>query len=268
MLTVAPSGYYAWRGRRPSARAVRDGQLARQLRLIHAEHRRAYGRPRLHRALRAAGVRIGERRVRRLMRAVGLEAHGRRRFRVTTDSAHRQPVAANLLGRAFRVAVPNRVWAADITFLGTQEGWVYLAVVLDLASRRIVGWAVRSTLHSDLVVAALRMAFSRRRVAPGLVHHSDQGCQYASAEYRRVLDAHHCCVSMSRRGDCWDNAPVESFFSSLKAELQPAPVWPTREASAMAIADYIERFYNARRLHSALDYRSPADFERTLRVAV
>jgi putative transposase len=267
VLVVTPSGYYAWRSRPLSARARADAQLTTRLRLVHAAHRQVYGRPRLQRALRAEGIYLGEKRVRRLMQAAQLVVRRRRRFRVTTDSTHTDPVAPNRLARRFAVAQPNRVWAADLTALPTGEGWCYLAVVLDLASRRVIGWAAGATLETTLPLAALQMALLRRRPAPGLVHHSDRGTQYASAAYQRVLAAHGITASMSRVGNCWDNAPVESFFSGLKAELADR-VWTSRQQAHHAIADHIERFYNCRRLHSALDYRSPADFEASFAAAV
>jgi putative transposase len=242
--------------------------LITQLRLVHADSRQTYGRPRLHRGLRARGIRIGERRVQRLSRVAGLSPRYRRRFHATTDSTHVLPVVPNQLARRFAVTTPNTVWAADMTALWTAEGWCYLAVILDLASRRVVGWAVRATLETDLVLAALHLALGRRRVAPGLLHHSDRGRQYASHAYQRVLADYGITPSMSRVGDCWDNAPVESFFSHLKAELLPARPWPTRATAHAAIADHIESFYNRRRLHSALRYQSPADFEATNAAAV
>jgi putative transposase len=260
-LGVTRSGYYAWQRRPLSARAQQDRQLTRQLRVVHAESRQTYGRPRRHRALRAGGIRIGEKRVPRLMRAAALDAHGRRRFRVTTESAHRLPGVTNQLARRFAVTTPNTVWAADIPALWTRQGWCDLAVILDLASRRVVGWAVRPTLETELVLAALPLALGRRRVRPGLLHHSDRGRQYASAAYQPLLAAHGLTPSMSRVGNCWDNAPVESFFSGLKAELLPQRPWDTHRTAHAAIADHIEAFYNRRRLHSALDFRSPADFE-------
>ena len=266
-LEVTPSGYYAWRTRPVSARRQHDLALVRRLQVIHAEHRHAYGRPRLQHALRREGIRLGDRRLRRLMRAGQLTARGRRRYRVTTDSGHQQPVAPNLLARRFDVPRPNRWWAGDITFVWTAEGWLYLAVLIDLASRRVVGWSLQSTLQTALPLAALRQALARRPVPRGLGHHSDRGVQYASDQYQVVLQQHRIRVSMSRRGDCWDNSVVESFFSSLKAELHPA-TWPTREDARTAITDYIERFYNCQRLHSALGYCSPADFEAQLKVAV
>jgi transposase InsO family protein len=219
----------------------------------------------LHRALRDEGVRVSPKRVARLMRQAGLSAQGRRRFRVTTDSAHAWPVAANQLARHFAPGLPHRVWAADITALWTRAGWCYLAVVLDLGSRRVVGWAMRRSLETALVRAALHVALGGRP-APEL-HHSDRGSQYASHDYRALLDARGIAVSMSRVGNCWDNAPVESFFSSLKAELVSAASWETPHEAEIAVADYL-RFYNHHRLHSALGYRSPAQYEGSLAVAV
>ena len=264
-LGVTRSGYYAWAQRRPSTRALRDVHLIHRLRLVHAIHRRVYGRPRLHRALRDEGIRISPKRVARLMREAGLTAQGRRRFRVTTDSTHAWPVAANHLARQFAIAPPHRAWAADITALWTQAGWCYLAVVLDVGSRRIVGWALRDSLEVGLVLAAVHVALGARP-APAL-HHSDRGSQYASHDYRALLRSHGITVSMSRVGNCWDNAPVESFFSSLKAELVASAAWRTPQEAAFALADYL-RFYNHQRLHSALGYRSPAQYEAALAVAV
>jgi transposase InsO family protein len=264
-LGVTRSGYYAWAQRGPSPRRLRDVALIRRLRLVHATHRQVYGRPRLHRALRTEGIRISPKRVARLMREAGLVARGRRRFRVTTASTHAWPVAANHLARDFAVAPPHRVWAADITALWTGAGWCYLAVVLDVGSRRIVGWALRDSLETELVTAALHVAL-RGRPQPAL-HHSDRGCQYASHDYRRLLDARGITVSMSRVGNCWDNAPVESFFSSLKAELVSASAWPTSREATTAVAEYL-RFYNHERLHSSLGYRSPAQYEVSREIAV
>jgi transposase InsO family protein len=262
---VARSGFYAWQRRPPSRRARQDCQLIRRLRVVHAMHRRVYGRPRLHRALRDEGVRISPKRVARLMRAAGVTAQGRRAFRVTTESAHAWPVAANQLARHFAIDHPHRRWAADITALPTRAGWCYLAVVLDLGSRRVVGWAVRSSLETALVLAALHLALGSRP-APRL-HHSDRGTQYASGAYRTVLDGRGITASMSRVGNCWDNAPVESFFSSLKAELVSGARWATHADAEAAVADYL-RFYNLHRLHSALGYRSPAAYEASWPVAV
>jgi transposase InsO family protein len=266
-LDVSPSGYYAAQQRPPSRRAQRDTTLLRRLQVVHADSRCTYGRPRLRQALRQEGVHVGDRRVRRLMRTAGLVARGRRRYRVTTDSRHDGPIAPNQLARAFAVARPNRVWAGDITAVWTHEGWLYLAVLLDLASRRVVGWAADETMETALPLAALRQALERRHIRRGLLHHSDRGVQYASARYQNRLQHHGIRVSMSRKGNCWDNSVVESFFSTLKTELQPT-TWATRAEARAAIADYIERFYNVRRLHSTLAYRSPADFEAQFKVAV
>jgi putative transposase len=202
-----------------------------------------------------------------LMRVGGLVARGRRRYRVTTDSTHTAPVARNQLARAFAVARPNRVWAGDITALWTAEGWLYLAVLLDLASRRVVGWATDDTMETALPLAALRQALARRRIRRGLLHHSDRGVQYASGRYQALLRRHGLRVSMSRKGNCWDNSVVESFFRTLKTELHPA-TWPTRGHARRAIAEYIERFYNRLRLHSTLNYQTPAEFEAQFRAAV
>jgi putative transposase len=266
-LEVSPSGYYAAQQRAPSPRQCADVALVRRVQVLHAEHRRVYGRPRLQHALRAEGIRIGDRRLRRLMHAGGVRAHGRRRYRVTTDSRHDAPVASNRLARAFAVKQPNRVWAGDITALWTAEGWLYLAVLLDLASRRVVGWAADATLQTTLPLAALNQALQRRHIRRGLLHHTDRGVQYASARYQAVLQRHAMRVSMSRKGNCWDNSVAESFFSTLKTELHPA-TWPTRAQARAAIAEYIERFYNCHRLHSTLAYRSPAAFEAQFNVAV
>jgi putative transposase len=259
-LAVSPSGYYAWRSRPASRRSETDIGLRHAIRVAHAASRGRYGSPRIHRVVRAQGHAVGRNRVIRLMRAEGLSARRRRRFRVTTESQHAWPVPANLVRRQFRPAAPYHVWAADITYLETAEGWLYLAVVLDLFSRRVIGWALRLTLHTDLVCAALHLALGRRQPAPGLVHHSDRGLQYASAEYQRLLTEHGIVPSMSRRGDCWDNAVVESFFSTLKQELETRR-WPTYAAAMTAIAAYIDGFYNPVRLHSTLDYQPPNAFE-------
>jgi putative transposase len=263
-LGVARSGYYAWAARGPSVRADVDQQLTRQLHLAHADSRGTYGRPRLHRVLQTRGIRVSAKRVARLMRAAGLVARGRRRYRLaTTDSRHGSPIAPNRLHRRFRVTRLNAVWAADITGCPLQGGWCYLAVILDLASRRVVGWALQRTLDATVVTAALTRALISRRPTRSLLHHSDRGCQYASRAYRQQLAAAGIRVSMSRRGNCWDNAPVESFFSTLKTELLPVRPWEDYHVAQAAIADYIDTFYNRRRLHSSLGYLSPAAFEAT-----
>ncbi len=255
------SGFYAAQRRPVSARGTLDTALRQRLRVEHAAAHYRYGSPRLHQRLQAAGYTVGRNRVIRLMRAEGLRACRRPRVRHTTQSGHAQPVAPNRLAGAFTAARPNTVWAADLTYLETADGWLYLAVILDLYARRVVGWATGTTLATALPLAALRRALAHRRPAPGLLHHSDRGVQYASAAYQAVLARHGLRCSMSRRGNCYDNAVVESFFSSLKQELGVAR-WPSRDAAAQAVADYIERFYNPERLHSTLAYQSPVTFER------
>ena len=267
MLRVTPSGFYAWRQRPPAPRAIEDARLTAHVRAAHAESRQTYGRLRLQRALRARGLYVGEKRVRRLMRAAQLHARGRRRFRVTTDSTHALPVARNYLARRFAIAETNRVWAADLTALPLETGWCYLAVVLDLASRRVVGWALAPTQHTDVALTALSRALATRPVAPGLLHHSDRGVQYASSAYQHVLRTHGVIASMSRAGDCWDNAPVESFFSGVKAEATPPDGWGSYEQATATVAAHID-FYNRTRLHSAIGYRSPIDFEANRRVSL
>jgi putative transposase len=265
-LDVSRSGYYASLCRPPSKRAATDARLTAQLRLAHADSRQTYGRPRLCRALRARGIAVSGKRIARLMRAAGLHARGRRRFVISTQSNHGERIAPHRLRRRFHQRKLNRVWAADITACWTREGWCYLAVILDLASRRVVGWAVRRAPGPELVIAALRVALPRLRGRPRLLHHSDRGIQYASQAYRSALARHRITASMSRRGNCWDNAPVESFFSTLKAEALPLQPWRDAYDATAALGEYI-LYYNDRRLHSALDYRSPSDFEVTRRRA-
>jgi transposase InsO family protein len=235
-----------------------------KVRAAHTKSRRRYGAPRVHAELQAQGERVGKKRVARLMREDGLVARRRRRFVRTTDSRHNHPIAPNLLDRQFgveQVAGPNRVWVSDLTYVPTREGWIFLATVLDLASRRIVGWAMRETLEAELTLAALRMALADRRPAPGLVHHSDRGSQYACSDYRALLDAHGLVASMSKKADCWDNAVAESFFASLETELILESDWLTRDAARQAIFEYIEVWYNRERRHSSLGYRSPVHYE-------
>jgi len=268
VLHVSPSGYYAWHGRpliTPRVRA--NAALRRRLRVVHAASHGTYGSPRLQRALRDAGIRVGRNRVIRLMRVEHLAGRPRPRFRVTTDPDPAAVAWPNLLHRRFAVPAPNRVWAADITALSTREGWLYLAVLLDLYSRRVVGWAVRPTLASDVALAALQLALGRRHPPDGLLHHSDRGTQYTSVAYQRLLQRHRMRCSMSRPGNCYDNAPTESFFHTLKNEIGERS-WSSRRVATQALADYIERFYNRQRLHSTLDYRSPARFEAEPAVAV
>ena len=265
VLGVSPSGYYAWRGRPLFSPQVRANQrLRRRIRVIHAESRQRYGSPRIHAALQASGERVGRNRVIQLMRAEQLRGRPRRRFRVTTtrSDATASP-APNRVNQVFQVSKPNTVWTGDITAIPTGEGWLYLAVLLDLYSRRIVGWAVRPTLETELVGAAWHMAVARRQPARGLIHHSDRGSQYTSDRYQALLRAHGVMCSMSGSGNCFDNAPTESFFRTLKVEIDDQCYWPTRRAATGAIAAFIDRFYNTERLHSTLNYRSPAGFERS-----
>jgi transposase InsO family protein len=271
VLEVAPAGYYAWRGKAtPTAHAIADERLLLTIRVAYQASDGTYGAPRVQRELRDEGLHVGTKRVARLMRDDGLVGRAPRRRGVrTTDSTHAYPTAPNLLDRQFDVSgvAVNRVWVSDITYVPTREGWLYLAVVLDLASRRVVGWAMRETLETELASAALRMAVGARRPPPGLIHHSDRGVQYACAEYRALLEAHGMRASMSRRGDCWDNAVAESFFATLELELIVRSVWPTRDDARRAIFRYIETWYNRARRHSTLGYRSPATYEQEVRDA-
>jgi len=274
VLEVAPSGYYAWRKRPTCAHAIADERLLLHVRGAHTASDGTYGAPRVCRELKSQGHHVGQKRVARLMRTDGLVGTPtRRRAPRTTDSTHGFPIAPNLLARCFAVydangvAEVNRTWVSDITYVPTREGWLYLAVVLDLASRRVVGWAMRDTLAAELALEALQMALDQRHPAPGLVHHSDRGVQYACTAYRDVLAAHGLAASMSRRGDCWDNAVAESFFATLERELIDRWDWRTRAEAATALFDYIATWYNTRRRHSTLEYQSPAAYERQLATA-
>lgn len=262
VLGVSRAGFYAAQARPPAPRVTADQRLAVQIAAIHRESRRCYGSPRVHAELRARGQCTSRKRVARLMRTAGLAARRRRAFRVTTQSQHHRPVAPNRLARQFTAPAPDRVWVTDITYLPTVEGWLYLAVVLDLFSRRVVGWALSDWLGDGLALEALGMGLARRHPGPGLLHHSDRGSHYASAEYRAILAAHGMIPSMSRVGSCWDNAVAESFFASLKVELGPDTAWPTRAAARHAVFEYIELFYNTQRRHSTLGQLSPRAFER------
>jgi putative transposase len=266
VLGVSRAGFYAWLGRPPSARARLDRRLRVAIRAIHAASRGSYGSPRVHRELRAHELRCSRKRVVRLMRAEGLRAKRRRRSRVTTPAAATRPVAPNVLARQFQPGGLNRVWVGDLTACWTLEGWLYLAVLLDLGSRRVVGWAAGALADQALTLAALQRALVVRRPAPGLVHHSDRGTPYTGAGYQAALATHGLMPSMSRRGDCWDNAVAESFFATLKTELLTDARWPTRAAATAAIGGYIEGWYNSRRRHSTLDYVSPVEYEQPLHV--
>ena len=264
VLGIARSGYYAWARRGVSARAQADEDLAAQIAQVHEASRHTYGAPRVHAALRAGGTVCGRRRVARLMRVAGLVGRARRRRARTTvaDPAHLP--APNLVARNFAAPAPDRLWIGDITYVPTWEGWLYLAVLLDAHSRRVIGWAMADHLRVDLALDALGMALAARRPAPGLVHHTDRGCQYTAAAYAASLVAHGLVISMSRAGDCYDNAMAESFFATLKAELIDTRPWPTHRTARQAIFEWIEVFYNRQRSHSALGYRSPVAFEQAL----
>ena len=264
VLGVARSGYYAWARRGVSARAQADEELAAQIAQIHEGSRRTYGAPRVHAVLRGRGVRCGTRRVARLMRAAGLVGCHRRRRARTTAADPRQVPAPNLVAREFAAPARDRLWIGDITYVATWEGWLYLAVLLDAHSRRVVGWAMADHLRAALARDALDMALAARQPAPGLIHHTDRGCQYTAGGYREALAARGIAASMSRAGDCYDNAMAESFFATLKGELNDTRPWPTRRAAQQAIFVWIEVWYNRQRIHSALGYRSPLAFEQAL----
>jgi transposase InsO family protein len=262
VLGVARSAYYAWARRGVSARTTDDEVLATQIAAAYARSRRTYGAPRIHAELRAQGIRCARKRVARLMRAAGLAGCHRRRRMRTTIAAPAHTPAPNLVARDFRAAAPNRLWFGDITYVATREGWLYLAVLLDAHSRRIVGWAMADHLRAELALDALAMAFRARRPPPGLVHHTDRGCQYTAEAYQARLAAHGIACSMSRSGDCLDNAVAESFFATLKAELVDVQIWPTRAAARLAIFEWIEVWYNRQRRHSTLGYLAPVTHER------
>jgi putative transposase len=262
-LEVSESGYYTWACRSPSAAERRRDTLLAAIRQIHADVKARYGSPRMTRELKARGHECSENTVAELMREHGIRAKTPRRFVRTTDSNHRLPVAENILDRDFEPTGPNESWCADITYIPTGEGWLYLAVVEDLFSRMIVGWSMDETMESRLVVDALTMALARRRPGAGLLTHSDRGSQYASEHYQRVLAEEGITCSMSEVGQCWDNAPVESFFGRLKCEIEPRELFATRDQARAELFEYLEVFYNRVRLHSSLGFLSPVEFERT-----
>jgi transposase InsO family protein len=264
VLGVSRSGFYAWLIRKPSQRASQNQALQEQIGQIHRDVKQRYGSPRMHRELLARGYRVGRHRIARLMRAANVHARRRRCFVRTTMSRHGFAVAENLVMRNFTVRRTDRVWASDITYVPTREGWLYLAVVLDLCSRFVVGWATSSRIDGELVLNALDNAVRRRRPPRGLIHHSDRGSQYAAHGFRRALKRHGMRCSMSRKADCWDNAPTESFFGTLKAELVNDAAFESRQAACDSLFEYIELFYNRQRLHSALDYQAPATYEMKL----
>jgi putative transposase len=262
VLAVSAGGYYDWRGRPQSPMTERREALVVAIKAIHGEVKARYGSPRIHAELVARGEPCSVNTVARLMREGGIAAKTKRKFRCTTDSNHDRPVAENIVDRRFDPEAPDQVWTADITYVATGEGWLYLAAVEDLHSKRIVGWSMGPRIDSRLVVDALEMALAARQPGAGLVAHSDRGSQYASEHYQRLLAGRGITCSMSRRGNCWDNAPMESFFASLKKELTHSETFATREQARASLFEYIEVFYNRVRRHSSLGYMSPIEYER------
>ena len=260
-LDVSVSGYRAWkRGGRPDRKRLTDSQMLALIRSIHKESKGAYGGPRVVRELRKRRFSASKGRVERLMRENGIHARHKRRYKVTTDSKHTLPVAENLLARNFAPSAPNRVWTSDITYLWTEEGWLYLAIVLDLFNREVVGWSIKPRMTADLVTDALTMAWFRKRPAVGLLYHSDRGSQYASQAFQKKLGDYGMACSMSRKGNCWDNAPTESWFNSFKNERIHGLRYATHAKMRAEAFEYIEVFYNRKRLHSTLGYKSPMEF--------
>jgi len=262
VLAVKRSSYYAWQARGPSRRHQANALLEARIRAVYGDSDQTYGSPRVHRELVTMGIGCGRHRVARLMRGAGLWAVSRRRWRTTTRRDPRRAAAPNRLQRAFGVQGPNQVWATDLTYVATRAGWLYLAVVLDVGTRRVIGWAMAQHLRETLPLEAVAMALGRRRVQPGLLHHSDQGRQYTSARYQALLRQHQMLPSMSRVGDCWDNAVAESFFATLKCERLHRREYRTPADAQHDIAGYIEGWYNPRRRHSALGYLSPMEYEQ------
>jgi transposase InsO family protein len=267
LLGVTRQGYYAYASRPPSGRVLADAELCAAIREIFDETGETYGSPRVLRELRRRAIGASKRRVERAMRGMGLTPPTPRRHCTTTQRDPTHPVAPNELNRDFSATRPNERWVTDITYVWTDEGWAYLAVIVDLFSRAVVGWALDATLATSLPVAALESALKRRRPSGALMHHSDRGCQYTSMRYRERLEAHGITVSMSRKGNCWDNAVAESFFATLKNELVHRRRWETRHQLRAAVFEYIDVFYNRRRLHSSLDYKTPAEVEQEYALA-
>ena len=262
VLNVSRSGYYAWIQRKPSPRTQENETLSQEIQRIHQASRQTYGSPRIHAALIAKGFQVGRQRVVRLMKKLGIGAHKKRKFKATTDSEHDLPIAQNILGRNFTTTEPDQAWVADMTYIWTTEGWLYLAVIIDLFSRRVVGWSMAEHMRTELVLTALEAALGQRVPSQtGLVFHSDRGSQYASRDYQDALLKADITCSMSRRANCWDNAVAESFFGSLKTELIYPTIFSTRAIARTIIAEWIEVFYNRQRIHSTLGYLTPAQFE-------
>lgn len=266
VLNVSRSGYYDWRNRGVSPRQLRQAALESQIRIIHQESRGTYGSPRILEKLRTGGTTVNHKAVESIMKRTGIRAKTRRKFKQTTDSKHSLPIAPNLLNREFAQPKAGLVWVSDLTYVPTAEGWLYLAVFIDLCTRKVVGWSMSDRMTADLVVDALCMGVTRQGAAPLMVH-SDRGSQYASESFRTALRRHRCIQSMSRKGDCWDNAVAEGFFATLKKELIHHEKYKTRESARLSIFDYVETFYNKQRLHSHLNYASPETFEATATAA-
>jgi transposase InsO family protein len=260
-MRVSRSGYYSWQERDKSPRQIENENLISIVEKAHKDSKGTYGTRRIAEEVEAHGNSCGRYRARTLMNLAGVSVRQSKKFKATTDSKHNLPVAPNLLDREFAVAEPDRVWVADITYLWTSEGWLYLAVVLDLFHRQVVGWSMSNRINRQLVMDALRMGIWRRRPAPGLIFHSDRGSQYCSNDFQKMLKSHKMISSMSRKGDCWDNAVAESFFGSLKTERVFFTNYNTREEARRDVVDYVEMFYNSKRRHSYLGYLSPKEFE-------
>ena len=262
-LQVSKAGYYRWKDRKPSARARENAEIVQRLRALHAENRHIYGSPRMTRALRQENIPCSENRVARLMRTSNIRAKAKRRFaRGFTSTVVRYPAVDNRVNRVFQAPGPNRLWVADMTFIRTRQGWLYLAAILDVYSRKIVGWSTGAQPTAQLAQQAIERALGQRRVAPGLIHHSDQGAQYANHQYQTFLRTRGFVPSMSRKGNCYDNAMMESFFHTLKMEHVYWHSYESRQQAETSLFDFIELFYNPQRLHSGLGYKSPADYER------
>ena len=264
LLSVQRSSYYDWRGRPGKVIPPEALALRRRMKALFAASRDSLGSRTMAKNLRQEGFEIGRDKARRLMKQLQLKVKQKRKYKVTTDSKHNFPVAKNVLNREFSPSAPNRAWGTDITYLWTQQGWVYLAVVIDLYSRRVVGWSIDRCLKKALVIRALMMAVNLRQPPPGLIHHSDRGSQYASHDYQKLLRQYDMICSMSRKGNCWDNAPVERFFSSLKREWTGDRLYRTRQEAIADVREYVAVYYNSKRLHSTLGYTTPMNYEKRL----
>jgi putative transposase len=261
LLNVSRSGFYAWKKRPECSRRRQNRALEDRIRLLHADSHGIYGAPRIHRDLNEAGVRCGKNRVARIMRNAGIRSRTKKKFKATTNSKHNLPVAPNLLNQKFKVDAPDRVWVGDITYIWTNQGWLYLAVVLDLFNRQVLGWAAASRMNRQLAINALQVALGKRKPGQGLLHHTDRGSQYASSDYQKILKEHGMICSMSRKGNCYDNAVAESFFARLKSEWVNHQRYLSRKEAIQSLFYYIEIFYNRKRRHSFIDYATPQEYE-------